>query len=241
MRIAIIEEDESIKLVLEELTQGSDWNVDYYASPADFGRSNLSDYDVIISDYDLPGTNGRDLIKSISYKTAAQLFLIGNSFKEEDIHNNRIKGLIDKRNIMSIKDQLKYIDAKLRINHMLEEEQKRFDNIIPTNGFHIMIEDDIFFLDVTELLSDTSRNRIEQELHKSGLKKLVVSVSVKDIISSTFLGTIIYFYKLMKDLKGIMVFLNGGNEALAEQMKLCNLSVLFPIVNSRAEAKKILQ
>lgn len=240
MKIAIIEQNSLLRKKIRELTKETDWNINFFIDPSEFGHTHLNYYDVIVSDHDLPGINGRDLIKSISRKTEAEMILLGDSFKQEDINNQKIKGLIRKDNIDEIIEYLKYISVKLRLKNMIEQEQKNLNDIIPINGFDFNIQNKVIVLKLRELLSERSKKKVEEEIKKSGLKRLILSLDENKKVSSTYIEMVIYVYKTMKDLHGQMVFVSNGDNVLKEQIEMCNLSLLVPIADSVEEALKII-
>jgi len=139
MKVAIIEEDSSYIERLRKAAEPYSWDIEFFNSSSDFGKAKLDQFDVIISDFNLSFINGRNLIKSISYKTSAQIFLMSgknDSFAEEDIQNERIKGLIDKSNTENVIDHIKYADTKIRIKKLIEKEQNKLDDMMKsTNGY----------------------------------------------------------------------------------------------------------
>jgi len=244
MKIAIIENQSNQHEYVKKRGSELGWEVEHFTSPSELGKADLDDFDVIISDYSLPTINGRDLIKSIAPKTEAQLLLMSSheSFLEEDVDNDRIKGLIDKDDPNNIIDHLKYIDVKLRINRIIEEESNKFKEIIPPNGFKI--EDagnDIALIKITDLLSDARRSALEKELEERGFKKAAFYFPNADCIPSMYLNLLIYFYKFFNRRKGKITFWNyTGKDNIEKQLKLCNLTNLFPVFNLKAEAIKYL-
>jgi DNA-binding response OmpR family regulator len=119
MRIAIIEDDEILIEKLTQVLKKDSWTVNFFKSSADFGQTDLSLYNVIISDESLKPIDGRELLTILSKKTSAELLLMNDeSFKKEDLDNKAIKGLIDKKNLMNVVDKLEYLDTKLRIQNL---------------------------------------------------------------------------------------------------------------------------
>jgi hypothetical protein len=240
MKVAIIEQNSLIRKRIRELTKETDWNVNFFISPSEFGHTHLDYYDVIVSDHDLPGTNGRDLIKSISRKTEAEMILLGNSFNDEDVYNHKIKGLINKNNIEEIIEHLKYINVKLRLKNMVEEENKNLNDIVPTNGFDLKIKNDIIIIELKEILSESSRRKIEGEIKETDLKKAILLLPSNKKVSSTYIEMVIFVYKILKDIKGRLVFVSRGDETLKEQIEMCNLSLLVPTADSIEDAIRTL-
>ena len=76
MRIAIIEDDLNYQKSIHKVLSSTRWEYTCFNSSLDFGKAVLKEFDVIISDYHLPRISGRELLKSISDKTSAELFLM---------------------------------------------------------------------------------------------------------------------------------------------------------------------
>lgn len=135
MKVAIIENDVIYINSLKKISEDYLWEMDFFNNSEEFGKVSLKQYSVIIANQDLSTTKGRDLLKSVSEKTNAQLFLMrltseGNGFSKEDVLNGSISGLIDKSDPKNIIEQLKYIDSKLKINKIIEIENNKYDEII---------------------------------------------------------------------------------------------------------------
>ena len=125
MRIAIIEDDDALIEKLSKILKKDSWTIDFFKGSMDFGQTDLTLYDVIISDQSLKPIDGRELLTILSKKTSADLLLMNDeSFKKEDLDNAAIKGLIDKTNPMNVFDKLEYLDTKLRILNSAQNATK---------------------------------------------------------------------------------------------------------------------
>lgn len=242
MHIAIIEDDESYLDLLKKSINEFNWEIDFFRNSKEFGKSDLKSYDVVVSDFELPTISGRDLINSIADKTSAQFFLMGNNFSEEDVENENIVGLIEKDDPSIIVDQLKYTDAKLRINKCIEVENGKYKDLIENNGYRLEIKDGIIMIGISNVLSEKSKERIMREIEKTNLYKGVVFFPEKNSVPSEFLGELAYFYNYFKLRKGKIVFWNvTSSDLLAEQVRMCCLDKLFPIFNRLEDAIKFLK
>jgi len=140
MKIAVIEDSSTYKNVLKKIIkETTSWEVDFFSDASHFGReAKLSDYSIIIIDFHLPGINGRELLKSISNKTKAQLALMTSKtewISEEDLNNGTISTIIEKMPPNKVIDSLKYLEAKAMINKYTETEEKNMEEMINlTNG-----------------------------------------------------------------------------------------------------------
>jgi len=131
MKVALIENGDSFHKDLKKVSSELGWEISHFNNSIELERTNLNKYDVILTDLNLPVINGRDLIKSIATKTRAQIFLMTSygKFIEEDVKNDRIKGLINKDDPESLIDCLKYADIKIRLNKIIETENGKYEDI----------------------------------------------------------------------------------------------------------------
>lgn len=237
MRVAIIDEDIGYLNLIKNLLSNYLWQVNYFNSSSEFGVVSLDIYDVIIVNHNLSTIKGRDLIRSISSKTEAQLFLMGDVpiFQFEDVENERIKGLIDKNDVNNIIDQLKYIDVKLRLDKIIESESDKFGDVVPLNGFHIEVMGDILVVYVSVPLSSKRLDGISKIIEDKGLFKIIIRFRDTKYLTSMHLGFLVSFYKkFSKNRK--LVFVNDSDKKSIEQIRLCNLDILYPVFNSIDEA-----
>ena len=232
MKVAVIEHDEIFISQLEVLCKDFEWEVDFFITTVEFGEISLEIYDVVIADLDLPNLSGRELIRSISKKTDAQLFLLGETdFTEEDVDNCQIAGLIDKENVNEVVKHLKYIDAKLRINESVKKEFDKYNDILKKkDSFSIEIKDDVILIGISTLLTDRAKIKIIEEIEKMEKIRGVIFFPKKKFVPSAFLCELAYFYKVFTSRKGAVVFWNATDSAtITEQLKICRLDTLFPI------------
>lgn len=238
MKVAIIEDNRSYQKLIRSIAKHFDWDVDYFFNATDFGRAPITKYDVIVTDYELPVINGRELIKSIASKTTAQILLMSDfseSFIDEDIKNERIKGLIDKGNPQSIVSELKYVDSKLKLKSVMEHEKDNLESIFPTNGYSLKETGGVCLVTMAQAPTERTRNRLLEEVSKNGTHKIVLSFSGKEIANSPYLSFIIFLHKKLKKLSGHLV-LWTNDELLIDQMKLCKLTLMIPILGTFKKA-----
>ena len=76
MRIAFIENDSNYSQNIKELLKDQQWEIDFYENSIGFGKADIKKYNVVISEFNLEGINGKRLLNSISEKTQAELGLI---------------------------------------------------------------------------------------------------------------------------------------------------------------------
>lgn len=239
MQVAVIEDNVSFQNFLKNALETNDWHTDFFSSPSEFGRVKLEKYDVILVDYHLPNINGRDLIKSISDKTKAEILLMSETFEEEDKENQNIKGLFHKeQDIEHVIDQLKYIDAKIRINKCMEEEKEVLENLA-FNGYSIEKDNDIAIIGIKEPLSKESKDIILRKMKE--FKKIIFSFLEKKIVPSIMLGDLTFLYKEFIKRKCKITFFNESKSIdLKTLLVNCSLDKLFPIFDSLEEAKSYL-
>jgi CheY-like chemotaxis protein len=126
-----LEFQEFLKEIIDDFD--SNWDVDFFANSPDFGKAQIEQYDVIISNFSLPSMNGRELLKSISSKTKAELALMSSKkdwISEEDLNNHSVKTLLDKKDPKSILDWIKYIQSKKKILTLTESQQSGLERIL---------------------------------------------------------------------------------------------------------------
>ena len=239
MNIAIIENNIDYVELLKISINGHQWSTEFFLDSEDFGKTNIKKYDVIIADYVLPNSiNGRDLLKSIQSKTPAELFLMSaypENFIEADIHNDNINGFIDKVNIQNIIDTLKYCDAKIRINRLMQSESSKFDYIV-ANGFSIEVQNNSIIVKITHTLSEASKQKIMEKVDSNKIEKAIISYPNTDILNSIDLGVIVSLFNSFKKRKIKMVFWNiEKNSDIKYQLGVCKLDMIFPIFDTLKE------
>jgi hypothetical protein len=106
-----------------------EWNVESFQNIINFKKKPLDIYDIIVSDRSLISTNNRKLFEKIIAESEIELFLLGDSFEQNDVNNEHIKGLIDSNNISSIINDIRYIDKKLKIQKLAQEDKQELENI----------------------------------------------------------------------------------------------------------------
>jgi len=243
MKIAIIDDNnEHAKLIKSSIEHQQNWSVDFFNNAKQFGIAKLELYDVIIAKYGLPTTNGRDLIKSISNKTNAELFLMSSShnFVDEDIDNENIAGLIDMSDANNIVDQLKYIDVKIRINKSIKVEEEKFGKAstsLSSSCYSLEHKDEIIIIGIKDVLSQDIKDKIIKEINSTKKYKGIIFFPNRVIVPSSFLAELTYFYKQFKIKKGLLAFWNiTKSPSMTELLRTCNLDKLFHIFDDLDEA-----
>jgi len=246
MKVAIIEDSAEYQTLFKDLLKDFNWDLDYFSDSKEFGKAPINGYDVIVSDYSLPKMTGRDLIHSISDKTSAAIFLMSaEGFTQEDIENDHISGLINKTEPENLVDQLKYMDAKIRINKRIEEDQAKCKNMVTmansmTNGFSVEVRDGVVIIGIKQELSKPSKSKILNEIDK--YRKCVIYFPKRNTIASAVLGILVSLFKHTQDKKGSLVFWNESKKKETEdQLNLCKLTSLFPIFKELDDAVKYLK
>ena len=239
MNIAIIEDDATFRSLLQVMLDDPKWHVNLFEDATDFGKADATQFDVIISDYNLPTMNGRDLLNAVYSKTSAELFLMSADstiFSGQDVNSQHITGFIDKGKPNSIIEQLKYVDAKIRINKNIEFEKDRFDSLSNDNSYSLEVKHDVMIVGISSILTLLDKENILQEAKKHNYKGIVFFPS-KHSVPSIFLGEIVFFYKKFKSNNGRLVFWNPTkSKDIVSQLKACNLDKLFLIFEDIEEA-----
>jgi CheY-like chemotaxis protein/anti-anti-sigma regulatory factor len=236
MKVAIIEDlNTPFQKELQTIVDDHGWDTDFFSDSEEFGRADLKAYDIVVVDDDLPHIKGRELIRGISDKTNAQIFLMcTDSFSEEDLENSSINGLINKNSMESIEDQFKYIDSKIRISKLSEIENEKMKSL-SQNGHTFEIRNNVGILEIKELLTQYSLDRIRREIKESGVNKIVLYFSCKSILSA-HLGILVYIYKYMKEAGGKVSFWPNNSNHAEELMITCRLDKIIKIYRDIEEA-----
>jgi len=136
MRIAIVDSNKTYQNILEAKIEshnsknGTKWEVDYFSGCKDLGMAKLRQYEIIISEYDLPVMKGHQLLESIQHKTNASMALMGlkNGWVSDKlIQDNNIKTIIDKRDPSNVISWVKYMESRLEIDTYYNEIQASYD------------------------------------------------------------------------------------------------------------------
>jgi hypothetical protein len=113
MRVAIVDSNKTYCDILESRAlKFKELEIDFFYSCKEFGKSDLSIYDAIISEYDLPIMKGNVLLESIQHKTDAVFSLMGNTtgwLTEEIRRTEIIKTVIDKSDPNNVLDWILHI------------------------------------------------------------------------------------------------------------------------------------
>jgi CheY-like chemotaxis protein len=245
MNIAIIDDELIFHDIVGENIKDvcSDCNIDFFIDAADFGKANLKKFDVIISDNRLPGMSGRELLKSISLKTKATLILISAYEKDFIIENEsdgHITSFVSKTDMSSLLDQIKYINSKLRINHLLDMEEAKIANLIKHNGCSVEINGSIMIIGLSNALTEDTRKDIYNKIKNSNYTGIVF-FSEGSILGSILMKELVYFYKAFRDQNKKFCFWNAYKEEHIKKMLIsCNIDKLFQIFDNIDEAMHFL-
>jgi len=243
MKLAILEDNmDYVKLIqisLKKQDMGQ-WEVDVYYKVAEFRNANIKEYDVILIDNNLDTMLGEKIAIAIADKTRAELGLMSidlNTLSNESIEDERINGVIDKRDVKNVIDWLNYIEAKLRINKTVELEKIKLKDFF-VNGFKLDIINNIIFIRYHEVLSRKSFDSLKNKINESK-KSDVILYFTKDIeiVTSLNFADIIKIYKFVKSNHGNLLLLNEKQvKLLKEQMKVFKLNRIIPYFEDRNEA-----
>lgn len=244
MKIAIIESDRFFKLKLKQLFKYTDWNIKFYTNSTEFSKAKLFSLNVIIADQNLPGISGRELLHSIHDKTSADLYLMSASLKcfcEEDDQNDYIKGLL-KKDPKVIIDKLQYIETKLRINQLIEKEDKNLNEIvINANGYSFEIKGNVAFIGFKRLLSPDSKKNLFNKIQNSKINKAIVSYPNKTQLGTKYYGQLLDLCKFFKYHEGKLAFWNiNENEIIRKNLRNCKLDKIISIFNNTEKAIEFL-
>lgn len=181
MRVAIIEDDTAYVTTLKKLLEPFPWNVRFFQSPRDFGKTKLKHYDVIIADESLEPTNGRRLLKTIALKTLADLCLMTDrGFSQEDIEDKGLNGLIDKSNPENIIEHLKYCATKIRINDLSEQEYAVLMEAI-TQSYRLQMKGRVALVEINQPLTKEDREYLQADLLIRDISGVIISLNTDKI------------------------------------------------------------
>jgi hypothetical protein len=123
MKVAIIEDNPKYQNILKEKIEVVNKNskhetldVDFFFDNKDFGESNLSQYNIIISNVYLPHLRGTELLESIKFKTNAHLALMSSRngwISNEILNDKRIRTFLDKKTPDRIVEWLEFMQSRL--------------------------------------------------------------------------------------------------------------------------------
>jgi len=242
MNIAIIENNQKDIEILKHALENKGWDFWFFNSAKEFGESDLSKFNIIISDVLLSESNGRILLSSISDKTSADLYLMASDlklFNDSDVSNNCISGFIDKCNLESFIKAIEYTDSKLRIKKNIEKERTVVEGLISkTNGYALDCKDGVTTIGLYSIMSDNSKSLIEKRIEELGCKNVIVYFANSTPALSVYLPMLTYFYKFFNNKRnGNMVFCSNDPNT-TRLIDECGLTRLFPIFDNIEKARE---
>lgn len=225
MHIAIIDNDSSHTKLLQNCIQNesAQWEVDYFHDSIEFGASHLAKYEVIIADNTLPDVSGLTLLRSISKKSSADLALIGTHtvFTEDEVKekiDDSISNIFDIQNTASIIDWIHYVEAKLRIEKMVETEEESLSSIaLAANGHVVNIKDDVAVFGISKSVEPKSREHLIKFLEKAQYKIVVYFLNGAKV-NSAQLNVMVRYYKEAENNGGKLVFWNKKQDPFVTKL-----------------------
>lgn len=237
MRVAIISEDLSLQNFIRGVLKRYEWQVDFFQDSSDFGKVDLDPFDIIVADYKLSKITGRDLLRTIACKTPAQMVLLGTEFTDADINSDWIKGLIDRTKPEALIDYLEYLEIKLRVSRIMEQERDKFDLFSPTQTYQITIKDSAALLEIQDILTETDRLDIIKFIDENPVQGVIVFFKKDNHITSPYLGVLVSLYKLFRKRKEKLIFLDTKEKSyVTTQIRTYELAKCFPIFRDLSQA-----
>ena len=227
MKIAIIEDDNSLTEKLGTALRNTDWSIDFFKGSSDFGRSTLDQYDVVISDLSLEPLSGRNLLQSISEKTSAELYLMNDGpFTKGDLESEHIRGLINKNDTEDFINKLRYVNVKLRIQKLAEEGKEDLQKIVNNGDYSIEIKDDILIVCLKNYVGTVEKVKT---IISSIPKSVAVRYTINDL-NSSHLGLIAVLYNtIIKQKRKIAYWNESNSEKIPEIFRACRLDTIVPV------------
>ncbi len=246
MNIAIIEDDKDYQELLSYRIkeEKKDCQIDFFNNADDFGKSDLGKYHAIISDINLPDISGKSLLKSIGNKTKAHLALMTTDpakFATEDVFDDRLSGLLNKRDIETVITWLTHIIRKSKLDRMISESEKQLSTMTSitnglVNGYNLDIKDGVIILGLSNLLSRKSKTELLKELANNEYKLVIYYTDKMVTDLSTYLGQLAFLVNITAENKGKLAFVKSKNKSLMEQLQLSNIDKVLDIFESEQDA-----
>ena len=236
MKIAVITDDAEYVHALRAFKKPG-WNIRFFKGPAEFGKTRLNQYSVIIADQSLSPTSGRAILKAISYKTGAELFLMTNGiFKEEDAHDNNINGFIDKKDPKELEDSLKYVDSKLQVKRLAWKSKTSYRTIL-SNGFNLRVKGRIALVEISKTLSEESKKDLGRELDALDVNGAVISFPGVKALTNDHMRLLFFIHGIFNPKHERVAFWNSeGIKRLENRLELSNLGSTVPIFETLDDA-----
>lgn len=128
-RFAIVDDDDSILLLIEELfkTFFKDSSIKKYESAENFlSTSSAKDFDLIVTDFSLPGISGIEMSKLIKQSTNIPILILTGNTDSEFVRKIFVEGVIDE-----------YISKPIETHVFLE----RVNNLLTQSSKYVWLKD----------------------------------------------------------------------------------------------------
>lgn len=90
--IAIVDDDDSVRVALTSLARSAGLRAHAYASAAAFLADDLSPFDCVVSDIQMPGLSGFDLLRAVRSRRAGLPVILITAFPDERVQQRAIAG-----------------------------------------------------------------------------------------------------------------------------------------------------
>lgn len=90
--IAIVDDDDSVRVALASLARSAGLRTKAYASAADFLAEDLSSFDCVVSDIQMPELSGFDLLRAVRARRAELPVILITAFPDERVQQRAING-----------------------------------------------------------------------------------------------------------------------------------------------------
>jgi len=251
MKIAILEDDKDILFKIRPQVENI-FDVSFYVDVNMFINECLN-FDVALIDNKFVN---KEVIDKISeYKLEIGVL---NKNGKVDYDDKRIALFLDTKDIEDLGEKLKYFEAKIRINNLLDLEQKTLKNMqkitskecsrekdeieeekittLLNCSYFLEIKEGVAVLEIKDAISKNERIDIFSVI-KSIDYRLAVFFNMNSV-SSVNLGTIVFLWKEIKEKNGKMIYWDKNkNIKTVSLLRLCKIDKILEIVNSFDEVK----
>ncbi|MFC0384675.1 response regulator transcription factor [Muricoccus vinaceus] len=90
--IAIVDDDDSVRVALASLARSAGLRTRAFSSAAAFLAEDLSPFDCVVSDIQMPELSGFDLLRAVRSRRAELPVILITAFPDERVHERAITG-----------------------------------------------------------------------------------------------------------------------------------------------------
>jgi anti-anti-sigma regulatory factor len=254
MKIAILEDDKDILLKIKSQVENV-FDVNYFVDTNKLIEECFN-FDVVL-------IANKFVNKEVIDKISEYKLEIGvlNKNGKLDFDDEHISLFLDAKDIEQLGEKLKYFDAKIRINGLLDIEQKSLNKMqklttkveclrtkskteieqekittILNCSYFLEIKESVAVLEIREIISRDEITDVFSVI-KNVDYKLAIYFSM-NTVSSSHLGTLVSLWKQIKEKNGKLIYWNKKNDDhIVSLFELCKIDKIIEIVSSFEEVK----